>query len=331
VPVRYWWVNQNQTHRQEIGGNYLWSPKRKADGARNPYYEFMREIAPGDVVFSFVEAHIVAVGLVTSYCYESPKPPEFGSAGPNWEAIGWRVRVNFTRLLNKIRPREHIDLLRRLLPPRYSPLQTSGAGIQSVYLTELSESFAETLIGLIGPEASLIVGRSAQPDPRAAIQVVNADLEVWEHHIEEEIEADDMILETDREALVVARRGQGLFKQRVMQFESHCRLTGVNNPAHLRASHCKPWRDCNNDERLNGENGLLLTPSIDHLFDRGFIGFENSGELIVSPVAHLPSLNRMGVTTDRIVNVGTFTDVQKHFLDYHRSSVLLRAVRQRDT
>ena len=82
-----------------------------------------------------------------------------------------------------------------------------------------------------------------------------------------------------------------------------------------------------NDERLNGENGLLLTPSIDHLFDRGFIGFEDSGDLIVSPVAHKPSLQRMGVETQRVVNVGGFTEGQRRFLDFHRNAVLLRAVR----
>jgi putative restriction endonuclease len=90
----------------------------------------------------------------------------------------------------------------------------------------------------------------------------------------------------------------------------------------LLASHCKPWRDSDNQERLNGENGLLLTPTIDHLFDRGFISFEDSGVLIVSPIANVPSLNRMGVETNRIVNVGTFTQGQKQFLDYHRESVL---------
>ena len=82
--------------------------------------------------------------------------------------------------------------------------------------------------------------------------------------------------------------------------------TGVWNPTHLRASHSKPWRDSSNEERLDAENGLLLTPTIDHLYDRGFISFEYSGDLIVSPVAHGPSLNRMGVATDRMVNVGTF-------------------------
>ena len=48
------------------------------------------------------------------------------------------------------------------------------------------------------------------------------------------------------------------------------------NPVHLVASLCKPWRDSTNEERLEAENGLLLTPSIDHLFDRGFIGFEGA-------------------------------------------------------
>jgi putative restriction endonuclease len=323
--VRYWWVNQNQTYRQEITGGYLWSPKRNANGARNPFYEFMREVTPGDLVFSFVDTRIVALGIVASYCYESPKPAEFGGVGLNWEAIGWRVRINFVSVQNKIRPKDHIDVLRGLLPSRYSPLQESGNGIQSVYLTELPSALADVLIGLIGKEASMLSERSVESVLQKPMQIENADLEMWEHHIESKIESDSRIPDTEREALIVARQGQGLFKQRVMEIETRCRITGVTNPIHLRASHCKPWRDSNNEERLNGENGLLLTPTIDHLFDRGFIGFEDSGVLIVSPVAHVPSLNRMGVATDRIVNVGTFTEGQKQFLGYHRESVLLQA------
>src|SRR5438067_8040762 len=77
--MRYWWVNQNQTYRQETGGGYLWSPKRNANGARNPFYESMREVSPGDIVFSFVDTKIAAIGVAQSYCWESPKPQEFGS------------------------------------------------------------------------------------------------------------------------------------------------------------------------------------------------------------------------------------------------------------
>ncbi len=136
-----------------------------------------------------------------------------------------------------------------------------------------------------------------------------------------------MLPPTDREAIIRARRGQGLFKQRVMTIEARCRITGVTNPVHLIASHFKPWRDATNEERLDGENGLLLTPSIDHLFDRGFIGFEGNGTLIISPVAHHPSLERMGIRTTEALNVGTVTPGQRRFLEFHRDMVLLKAAR----
>lgn len=325
--MRYWWVNQNQTYRQEVAGGYLWSPKRNANGGRNPFYEAMREVSPGDIVFSFVDTRILAIGLAESYCWESPKPAEFGSAGQNWEDVGWKVKVRFTTLLNRVRPKDHIGVLRAVLPARYSPLQANGNGIQSVYLTEIPEDFAEVLAGLIGEEARLLI---ASPQKEIAMpgQIQTADdLDVWEHKLEQQVERDKSIRETDREAIIRARRGQGVFKERVMQIERACRITGVTNPAHLLASHCKPWRDSSNEERLDGENGLLLTPSIDHLFDRGFIGFEDSGELIISRVAHLPSLLRMGIETQKTVNVGGFTEGQRRYLEFHRTAVLLRAAR----
>ncbi len=324
IGMRYWWVNQNQTFRQEIAGGYLWSPKRNANGGRNPFYESMREVAPGDLIFSFVDTRITAIGVAKSYCWECPKPTEFGSAGQNWENIGWRVNVSFVSLLNKIRPKDHMDVLKAVLPQRYSPLQANGNGIQSIYLTELPSSFAEVLSGLIGNEVRPFLAGVVDAAVADGKIVTGDDLDVWERRLEEEVESDVSVTETTREAIVRARVGQGLFKQRVMQIEMSCRITGVDNLSHLVASHCKPWRDSTNEERLNGENGLLLTPSIDHLFDRGFIGFEDSGDLIISPVAHRASLQRMGVETNRSVNVGKFTEGQRQFLDYHRNSVLLQ-------
>jgi hypothetical protein len=51
----------------------------------------------------------------------------------------------------------------------------------------------------------------------------------------------------------------------------------------LRANHIKPWRDANATERLSGENGLLLSPHIDHLFDQGYVSFSNTEQLLVVP------------------------------------------------
>jgi len=109
-------------------------------------------------------------------------------------------------------------------------------------------------------------------------------IDQWEDKIQRSLETSD-IPDTERTDIIHARRGQGLFKQRVLRFERACRVTRVDNLAHLVGSHIKPWRDAGNAERLDGANGLLLTPSIDHLFDRGFISFKSDEELRTSPVA----------------------------------------------
>lgn len=64
----------------------------------------MREVAPGDVVFSFAETLIHAIGIAASHAYEAPKPLEFGQAGACWDKIGWRVDVRFSELRFPIKP-----------------------------------------------------------------------------------------------------------------------------------------------------------------------------------------------------------------------------------
>ena len=278
TPRRVWWVNQNQTFKHEVDGGYLWSPKRKANGARNPFYETMREVAPGDLVLSFAETRILAIGIARSYCFENPKPLEFGRSGESWVDIGWRVQVHFQRLGRSLRPKDHMEVLRGVLPQRYSPLLPTGDGLQSVYLAPVPDDLARVLFGLIGSETAEVLRVLDTVEPVAA-----DDLDLWEKRLERNVEGDNSLNQTERQAIVRARVGQGLFRERVQRIESRCRVTGVDNPEHLIASHCKPWRDASNEERLDGENGLLLTPSVDHLFDRGFIGFEDAGRLIVSP------------------------------------------------
>ena len=156
--MRFWWVNQNQTYRHEVRGGYLWSPKRKSNGGTNPFYESMREVAPGDIVSSFFDTRIAAIGIARSHCYECPKPHEFGSVGTNWNDVGWKVEVRFTELGNRIRPAEHIDVLRPRLPKKYSPLLPVGRGSQSVYLTEIPVQLFEAIRDLIGYETRQMLG-----------------------------------------------------------------------------------------------------------------------------------------------------------------------------
>jgi putative restriction endonuclease len=321
--VRYWWVNQNQTYRHEVLGNYLWSPKRNTNGNRNPFYDFMREVAPGDIVFSFADTFIKAIGIAASNAYEAPKPLEFGQAGAYWDTIGWRVDVRFTELRLPIRPVEHMQVLGPLLPELYSPLQRDGRGLQGVYLTRLNASLAGALVDILGAEARGLVRGHRVAEERPLQPAIG--LAEWEEHEIHRVQNDGKISETVRQQIVLARRGQGEFKRRVMEIERACRITHVSRIEHLRASHCKPWRDSTNEERLDGQNGLLLTPNADHLFDRGFIGFEDDGDVLISPVAHKESLAKLGLDATRALNVGRFTEGQRHYLEFHREYVLLRS------
>jgi len=284
----------------------------------------MREVAPGDLIFSFNNTYRPSIGVAQSNCYECPKPTEFGSTGLNWERIGWKVNVKFHALQNVIRPRDHMAVIGPLLPNKYSPLQQNGSGLQGVYLTELNPALAEVVVSLVGHEAKVLAQGNRSDDVRGYMSADTAGLLEWEEHLRRQVEADETITETEKQTLVFSRIGQGKFKDNVKRIESSCRITKVDKIEHLRASHLKPWRDSDNEERLNGENGLLLTPSIDHLFDRGFISFENNGDLLISPVSHKQSLEKMGVPVETKLNVGGFTEGQKAFLDFHREDIFLQ-------
>jgi putative restriction endonuclease len=72
------------------------------------------------------------------------------------------------------------------------------------------------------------------------------------------------------------------------------------------------------------ENGLLLAPQADFLFDRGFISFAD-GRVLVSPVADERSLRKLGLDPDRPPEVGHVTDAQEHFLEFHRAEIFRSA------
>jgi len=305
--MRYWWVNQNQTYSKEIRGNFMWSPKANSDGHRNPFYDFMREVAPGDIVFSFKDTLIKAVGVAVGSAQTAPKP-DFGSAGNNWSEEGWFVPVTYCGFAHPIRPKDHMQVLAPFLPTRYSPLQLNGNGLQGIYLTSVPAPLANALIALIGVDTFNHALVEAA-DPSSVVET-GEDLAT-------QIEA--TIAPTFKEQLVKARRGQGVFRSNVLLNEEYCRVTKVRDPRHLRASHIKPWSTSNDSERLNGFNGLLLSPHVDHLFDEGFVSFSSSQELLVAPEVKADLLEKWGIRTGE--SVGEFNREQQGFLEFHRLEI----------
>lgn len=305
--MRYWWVNQNQTYKFEVPGGFLWSPKKRADGAHNYFYQTMGEVSPGDIVFSYCDTFIKAIGIVQRSAVTAPKP-NFRTAGSNWSNEGWYVEVEFSELVNPFKPKEFIAQIRPMLAAKYAPLQSNGDGLQGVYLTEISPEFGNLLIVLSTANLSEIQSNLA-PLPE----------DESEYEINLEIESRKLEGDLEKIQLTKSRRGQGIFKANVRLIENHCRITGVSNVKHLRASHIKPWSASNNEEKLDGFNGLLLSPHVDHLFDRGFISFTNSGGILVSEELSPKVLEKWSINPNR--NVGEFKDLQCGYLEYHRDVV----------
>jgi len=124
------------------------------------------------------------------------------------------------------------------------------------------------------------------------------------------------------------RTKQRLFRERLIGVEKGCRLTGIEDLRFLRASHIKPWADSTHSERVDGENGLLLAPHADLLFDRGWISFSPRGRLLVSNALPTDVLARLGLNLDTSLRYGVFSKKQLGFLEFHRDVVLKNAIPQ---
>ncbi len=126
---------------------------------------------------------------------------------------------------------------------------------------------------------------------------------------------------TEAERLVVQRVGQELFRKALLKkWGGRCPITGIDVPEFLRASHIKPWAECDSDEeRLDPENGLLLAVQWDAAFDQGFASFNNLGEVIWS--VDLPAVVRdaVGLAPGPAIPVSA---AMAKYLEWHRLRVL---------
>lgn len=125
---------------------------------------------------------------------------------------------------------------------------------------------------------------------------------------------------TQRKGLVTSRVGQGYYRDLLLEkWNFKCAVTGVNIPKILIASHIVPWKDATEEERLDPENGILLSPNYDALFDKHLISFSDTGNLLISNSIKLENLSNLGIDLDAKINVNT---EMIPFLKRHRSLLI---------
>lgn len=144
-----------------------------------------------------------------------------------------------------------------------------------------------------------------------------------EEKFAEKIISESPIAETEKDALIKSRIGQGCFKQKIVaKYGGKCIITGIAFAQILIASHIKPWAVSSNEERLDSENGFLLSPTYDKLFDLGLISFKDNGNIIISKLLDSDTLGKISLEKSQIYDIKTTASLRKN-LEYHRDVVFV--------
>jgi putative restriction endonuclease len=294
---QYWWVNQNRAVAREPIGDYLWAPQA-SKGPRSESALNISRVQEGDFVFAFAEGAVRGVGIALRGAVEAPRPAELAPTGKAGDELGWHVPVRFFEL--ELPP---------VLPDTHSPLRSTGARSSGVYLAPVSTAMVVVLRELLAEQLE---------DIEAQIKAT-VESELADDWVESFIRRRADLAPAHKQQLIRARRGLGEFRRSLEKIESACRLTGLLDRRHLRACHIKPWSVSEDREKIDGNNGLLLSPHVAHLFTRGYISFSDEGELLASRYLNPAILSAWSLRMP--MKVGVFQRQQRGYLEYHRREI----------
>lgn len=300
--MNYFVVFQNKTFEEEKEGSYLWAPQKNNQGRSIFHWENMRKIRTGDIIFSMFRQHLFSVNIATDEAVEAANPfPNYENV---WDRTGWLVKASYDVLSNPVPIREHREDILSLCPPMYSPFTRTGGGAQG-YLFEVDETLGEYLLSLAKENNDLSINRLSEEET-------------------EEINEIDELMDqtrdkTEKEIIVNARIGQGLFKKKLLTRSRECEICGLDISSLLIASHCKPWSESDNFERLDVNNGLLLCANHDGVFDKGLISFDSDGQIVISSKVEAKNYQLLNLNQQIKININP---AQKTYLEWHLTNKL---------
>lgn len=145
-----------------------------------------------------------------------------------------------------------------------------------------------------------------------------------ENAVVKEIEENQKLSVTEKEAIIKARVGQGIFRSNILKkYEEKCIITKISDKRLLVASHIKPWAVSNNDERIDSENGLLLNCLYDKLFDLGLITFSIDGKILISKSLSAYDTEIIQIDKEKKYDF-KFSEKLSKNIEYHRDVIFLK-------
>jgi hypothetical protein len=123
-----------------------------------------------------------------------------------------------------------------------------------------------------------------------------------------------------KEQIILARTGQGIFREKIIHKWNRCSVTGCKRIEFLIASHIKPFSECSDKEAVDEQNGLLLIPNLDKLFDKYLISFDDDGKVMISNKLDEETKKIFGIT-NQLRLLQKLSKEQRQYLKYHRKNI----------
>lgn len=241
--MKFFIAMQNELYEQQLSKQILSCPQNDVFGNILHYYARMIDLSMGDKVFHYTNGNVVAIGTVVK--------PTVSTLNETDNTFYFHAEIHYETICAPLHIRSYWEEIKQLLPAEYSPFQRNGHD-NGGFLYPCDENLASlfmTKIALLNPNEPVI----------------------------------QEILETEAKIQSKMRLGHQAYKDKLIHlWNNECAICKINIPELLRASHAKPWRDSNHQERTDPYNGLLLCAHHDALLDRGFLSFNERGEILLS-------------------------------------------------
>ncbi|MEH6357446.1 MAG: HNH endonuclease [Pseudomonadales bacterium] len=295
--MSFYWVNLGDSYKEVADYNFLWAPAytTNANGTKtvNAGWKHVPEVTIGDVIFCHENGRIIYIGVAKSDAYAAERPEN--RTFDKWKKEGFKIDVNLEVLKRPIDTHEFKAEFIRSYNERCSPkLFTVNSQACQQYMISIPSGAGAMLLDAIGEIALNI------QDKINSSKSVNSTSKP-----------------THREAIVKARVGQGKFRDEVLDlWNGTCPVTGVELPELLIASHIVSWQLSDDVEKVDKFNGLPLSPSIDKLFDKGYVSFSNDGELIINNTISCDLVEQLGISLT--TQIQGLTNSHKKYLRRHR-------------
>lgn len=297
--MAFFWVNLGKTYKEVATQKFLWAPAnvvdKNAKKKTNAGWEPVKDVKAGDVIFCNRDENIMYVAIARNDAYPAKRP--LTRTFKEWREDGFQVDVDLTVLTPAVSVTGFKLDLMAIHNHKCSPvLFTKMGSISQQYMVRLPLGAGALILGYLGaPEVSI------------------SELVTLHMHKKGRLKQG-----RTRDTIAQARVGQGQFRDDVLLLWQYvCPVTGLGKPELLTASHIVPWSLSNEIEKIDPNNGLLLSPAIDKLFDRGYVSFSDHGRLIVKESAlTIQDLLCLGIAPD--VKIDGLNDQQKEYLARHR-------------